>query len=227
MFVLVLELFKLLWPLPPEGKGKPDGVGGGKPKPESIIGTELDDTLDFTGEKDALQIDALSGDDVVTGGNKNDIILGGDGNDTLGGGLKNGKDDLYGGAGNDTLVIDADDTVIDGGSGQNTVIVSDAETRGVTLDLATSQIKTAIGGVGDDLFDATGDTQGVVIDGGEGRDVLLGSGVDAIDGGVGNDFLMGNAGNDALEGTDIDVSTLFWTVFQATFEIVSKSSGDK
>ena len=24
-----------------------------------------------------------------------------------------------------------------------------------------------------------------------------------------------------------DVSTLFWTVFQATFEIVSKSSGDK
>ncbi len=65
---------------------------------------------------------ASSGNDVITGGGGADYLWGGSGADTLTGG---GSDSLYGGAGDDTMVLDlteaAGATLIDGGTGQNTL----------------------------------------------------------------------------------------------------------
>ncbi len=58
-------------------------------------------------------------EDVLIGNGGNDILRGGDGNDALHGG--NGADQLYGNAGNDIMVVDANDTIIDGGSGHDTI----------------------------------------------------------------------------------------------------------
>ena len=55
----------------------------------------------------------------MAGGNGDDTLIGGAGNDTLSGNA--GADTLIGGAGDDTLFIDADDVVIDGGDGFDTV----------------------------------------------------------------------------------------------------------
>ena len=68
--------------------------------------------------------------DTLAGGAGGDTLSGLGGNDTLDGGA--GADTLYGGKGDDTLVYDANDVLADGGTGVDTLTVTDA-----TLDLAT------------------------------------------------------------------------------------------
>lgn len=132
----------------------------------------------------------------VTGGAGNDIIEGGGGNDDLSGGT--GSDTLKGGAGSDVLRIDSADTLIDGGDGNDLIIVEG--TGGVRLDLGASHIEMAMGGGGDDAFSTSG-SGAVTINAGLGNDTLTGgTGADTLLGGDGNDIADGGAGTDHLDG---------------------------
>lgn len=145
------------------------------------------------------------------GGTGNDTLIGDDGDNWLAG--LGGSDVLIGGAGDDILIIDADDLQanIDGGTGFDTAIIVD--TRGVTLNLAATNIETVFGGDGHDVLIGGGATN-VFIDGGAGNDVILGGladdalsggeGDDFIDGGDGDDLIRGHAGNDWLYGGNGD-----------------------
>jgi len=127
-------------------------------------------------------LDALDGNDVITGGAKADTISGGAGDDTISG--ENARDIIYGGAGNDTLdggsaqdkiYGGADDDTIHGDGGKDT-LYGDAGND------------TIYGGVDDDS-----------IKGGEGDDKLYGqSGADTISGDDGDDTLYGGKGDDIL-----------------------------
>jgi hypothetical protein len=88
-------------------------------------------------------IEGGTGNDVLTGTTGNDRLYGHAGTDTLSGG--NGDDFLRGGAGadtlrgeagNDTLVYDAADTLIDGGTGSDTLFVDTG--TGPVLNLGTA-----------------------------------------------------------------------------------------
>lgn len=78
----------------------------------AIVGTEGDDVLE-----------GGSGNDILCGLGGDDVLIGGSGDDVLVGGA--GSDQLDGGSGNDTLYTDADDSVVDGGSGANQTIPSE------------------------------------------------------------------------------------------------------
>nr|WP_222528509.1 calcium-binding protein [Azospirillum sp. 412522] len=120
------------------------------------------------------------------------LITGGAGNDTLTGG--GGPDTLMGGDGDDLFYIDDTGATIDGGAGFDTAIVRyDA---GVPLDLAASGIERAYGGSGNDMLVGTGSVVGLLIDGGDGDDTLVG--------GAFNDTLIGGSGGDSLVGGDGD-----------------------
>ncbi|MGW8169788.1 MAG: calcium-binding protein [Sulfurovaceae bacterium] len=77
-------------------------------------------------------INGDSGNDILDGGAGNDTISGGDGNDILNGG--DGIDLLFGDASDDQIVYDASDSIIDGGTGIDTLYIAGS---GVTLDLTT------------------------------------------------------------------------------------------
>ncbi len=119
------------------------------------------------------------------GGAGNDVLVGGDGNDTLIGGA--GADAITGGAGNDSIIVDSTDDMafIDGGTGDDTLVVAGA--GGVSIDLGTAHIETAVGGVGNDVFLNSG-TAEKNVDGGAGDDLIhSGQGADTLKGGTGND----------------------------------------
>jgi Ca2+-binding RTX toxin-like protein len=69
----------------------------------------------------AAWIDSIVGSAVPEGGA--DLLQGGNGNDWLYGGP--GSDSLYGDAGDDTLLFDPTDAVVDGGSGNDTLCITD------------------------------------------------------------------------------------------------------
>ncbi|NTW83153.1 MAG: calcium-binding protein, partial [Chlorobiaceae bacterium] len=75
-----------------------------------LIGTSGNDTLGGT-----------SGGDYIAGLAGNDILNGGPGNDVLDGGA--GNDSLYGGEGNDSIGWDPNDSVVQGGTGIDTLLV--------------------------------------------------------------------------------------------------------
>lgn len=139
------------------------------------------------------------------GGSGNDTLIGDAGNNWLAGGL--GADSFSAGAGDDVLLIDANDTGIDGGDGNDLAqVVGDA---GITLNLAQSHIEGVQGGRGDDFIYGGGNSS-VFVRGGDGDDVLIGgaandvlngeNGSDLVDGGAGNDILRGGRGEDRLAG---------------------------
>uniref|UniRef100_UPI000D6909FC beta strand repeat-containing protein n=1 Tax=Acinetobacter baumannii TaxID=470 RepID=UPI000D6909FC len=145
----------------------------------------LTDTASYTGLLDVGLVSVApggmgtTGNDTVNGtsGNDNlygfagdDILRGGDGNDLLRGGT--GADQLYGEDGDDLLIYDAADTVIDGGMGNDTLLITTAtasilgyttavhdietiqlgsETEAVTLTLGADGAATASGS-GSQLF---------------------------------------------------------------------------
>jgi Ca2+-binding RTX toxin-like protein len=153
----------------------PDGYAG-------VIGSDLDDTITYSG----------AGDVLLSGGGGDDVLIGGAGDDWLAGGA--GADTLIGGAGDDVIFADAADT-IDGGEGFDVVIFSG--TAGAHLDLGAAGVEVAIGSQGDDTLIA-GDG-GAVLIGGGGADTLIGGAgddlivadhLDSIQGGRGHDTLI-------------------------------------
>ncbi|EPF17267.1 beta strand repeat-containing protein [Microcystis aeruginosa] len=159
------------------------------------------------------------GNDVLTGGSGNDDLYGQVGNDNLSGG--SGNDNLYGGVGNDTLnggtgndnfgtwwdgreYIEQDQYI--GGIGTDRLTFGSGD-LGISLtytDINAGTFSTGgtikeveeldfQGGIGNDNINASATTY-VILQGGEGNDVLTG--------GSGNDDLYGQVGNDTLQGTN-------------------------
>lgn len=131
-----------------------------------------------------------SGDDTLTGNAQNNVVAGGEGSDTL-----------RTGAGDDVLVIDSYDRSenIDGGEGFD-IAVAISGPRGISLNLSKANIEVAIGGDGNDTFEATRQNP-VAIFGEKGNDSILGgSGDDNLNGGEGNDYINGGNGDDAIAG---------------------------
>ncbi|MDP1751051.1 MAG: Calx-beta domain-containing protein, partial [Reyranella sp.] len=171
------------------------------PGPTTLMGTPGDDNLNG-GPGDDIII-GLAGSDILGGGAGNDSLDGGPGTDLLIGGA--GADTFIGGDGDDYLLIDSEDTAIDGGAGFDSAFVLTGDP--VTLDMGAASIEWALGDAGADTFNAATQTGGVYIYGMEGDDTLTGSAFgDYLDGGNGNDTLAGGGGDDLLVGnggTDI------------------------
>lgn len=127
------------------------------------------------------------------GGAGDDTLVGGAGSDELAGGL--GADVLLGGDGDDILILDAQDAIVNGGSGRDAVFIEGAV--GVSLDLTSSSVEVATGGAGDDSFTGGGAVD-LHIEGGGGNDTIAsGGGNDILVGGAGDDTLVGGTGLDA------------------------------
>ncbi|MCB1490236.1 MAG: M10 family metallopeptidase C-terminal domain-containing protein [Rhodobiaceae bacterium] len=164
---------------------------------EIATGNAGDDTFDGTGATVALTLRGLSGNDVLTGGSEDDNIFGGA-----------GADQLFGGDGLDRLRIDENDTVIDGGAGdEDRVIALQLATAltGVTVDMAASNVEVAYGAMHDDTFDGSGSVVALSLYGGNGQDVLIGGSANDHLFGDNNDtaqgdILNGGQGNDHLRG---------------------------
>jgi len=139
--------------------------------PETITGTVGADTL--IGGSDHDQISGLGA---------NDSLSGNAGNDTLDGGT--GADKLSGGANDDTLVWDPTDTLVDGGDGNDTLLVqSDLDLTGVTavkniehVDLATDGNANTVTLTAADVLAITDAGATLTIDGGSNDTANIGSG---------------------------------------------------
>ncbi len=200
--------------LPGVATSGPDG-------PVDFIGTADNDT--YYGTEFGELIEGRGGNDYLSAGDGDDTVLGGLGNDTLIGGL--GADSLSGEGGDDSITAELGDFVVDGGTGQDTLSMSDYNITGsITADMGTGVIDVngtlyyATGFEGLDLFldgstttlDLTA-TEGdndilyfsgdSTVNGLGGSDTILsGSGADSLIGGSGDDSLDSWYGNDTLEG---------------------------
>ena len=196
-----------------------------------FVGSAEDDVFiadDFDGPVTLLGMD---GDDQLIGGDDNDIIVGGNGNDALSGGA--GDDQVDGGSGDDSLSGGNGDNTLVGGEGVDQLA---AWLSGV-FELTSSQLKplgettgpsdsmpnedielaTLRTSSGFNAIDASEFPGSVTMNGGSGRDILIGTvqddvlsgggGDDGLDGLGGNDLLNGGSGNDTIFG-DIGEDTL-------------------
>ncbi|MFN3857338.1 MAG: hypothetical protein ACK4RV_06260 [Caulobacter sp.] len=139
---------------------------------------------------------ALSGADLLDGGDGDDVLRAASGDDTLIGGA--GNDILDGGDGIDT----ADYAGATGAVFVNLANPNAQNTGGAGIDTLIS-VENLIGSAfGDQLIGSDGAN---AIDGGDGDDILIGQGGDDhLVGGQGHDFLRGRDGDDLLEAGDGD-----------------------
>lgn len=201
---------------------------------DTLNGGADNDTL-FGGANDDLLIgdtgsDYLAGDqnrDTLEGGDNDDTLLGGEGYDLLVGG--SGNDSLNGQGGRDTLEGGDGNDILRGGNGDDTLVGGAGSDR--LLELNNSNFKLTntqliargtdvfsefelarlVGGVGNNLIDASEATElRTTLEGGSGNDTLIGgSQADFLIGGVGADITTGGAGEDRFvfnsknHGTDI------------------------
>ncbi|MEJ5129023.1 putative Ig domain-containing protein [Comamonas sp. MYb21] len=108
---------------------------------DKLFGQGGSDTLhagsgnDWLAGEDELAVDAtsaLTGDDILYGGDGNDTVIGGNGNDQLFG--DEGDDWLYGGAGNDALDGGSGLNSLEGGAGNDTYTSASATGTDVIVD---------------------------------------------------------------------------------------------
>ena len=133
----------------------------------------------------------------LSAGNTIENVIGGALNDTITGNSLNNT--LSGGAGNDTYNFDADlslgsDTIVETGTGIDTVDFSQTTTRGVTIDLSKNTAQVVNAGLTLNLSSSSM-IENVV--GSEQNDTITGNSLqNVITGGGGNDILTGGGGND-------------------------------
>ncbi|MEJ1998774.1 MAG: Hint domain-containing protein [Maritimibacter sp.] len=184
----------------------------------------IDDVQNWYGSYDDWLF-GEAGDDTIRGGGGDDTIDGGDGQDFIFGEL--GDDTLVGGADQDIFFFENDwgtDTVM-GGSTVTTgtdfdtlnfstvftpinVTFTGAEAGTVTEGANTvtfEDIEGIVGGSADDTIDASADTYGVLLRGGDGADTITGgSGSDTLIGETGDDIITTGAGYDRIVFSDND-----------------------
>ena len=139
-----------------------------------------------------------AGNDTLTGTSGDNIIHGGDGNDHINSGA--GVDSVYGDAGDDWLDGSYGwDTVIDGGTGNDTVdyswIVAGFDSDNIVIDLS---------GTGWTSLSGTETLVSIEnVEGTQSAETIIGtSGDNKLDGNGGDDHLNGGAGNDTINGGD-------------------------
>jgi len=166
------------------------------------------ENVDASGATAAVTLTGSQVSNILTGGAFADTLLGGAGADTLTGGA--GNDSLDGGAdadaqrggdGADRIVYDAADTVIDGGAGQDVLVLK----TGAVVNLANLSTSQVVGGAanvsGFEDVDASAATAGVTVTGSQFNNTIIGGGfADTLSGGAGFDTLTGGAGDDVLDG---------------------------
>ncbi len=189
--------------------------------------------------------------DFVDGNSGADVIFGGAGNDTLLGDL--GVDAVYGGAGDDEIWAGGDEVeageILDGGAGDNTLVVWDAKLQNATLSnlqtmwindyatLTAAQFAQFSSVNGDatiiaasagtyDISEKTVWYGTLNLQGSSGNDYLAGDGEgQTIEGGNGNDALQGNGGADTLLGGDGDDDFLTGFSESPTGEVMNGGAG--
>lgn len=168
---------------------------------DGVDGDSRDNNLSAAGSTKSVQISGGDGQDTITGGQLDDLLTGDQGNDQL-----------FGGGGNDVVFFDAEDTIVDGGTGLDTAIY--VGSSGITFDLQLGSFELAYGGDNsDNLLAAYAETSVGLYGGGgddslvsgDADDVLSGDdGDDTLVAGNGRDYLVGGLGNDTLYGGDDD-----------------------
>jgi Ca2+-binding RTX toxin-like protein len=182
--------------------------------------TDGNDVIRLKSSESIYFIEALGGDDSVTGTNNWDVINGNAGNDTLSG--RGGQDRLYGNEGNDVLLGGRDNDRLTGGIGNNLIDGGDG------YDIAAEGISgsgnftiTNISIIGPGINDTLANIEEVFIGAGDGEETssshildasaftignvfLLadGNSQDTLIGGKGEDTLVGSAGSDSIIGGD-------------------------
>jgi Ca2+-binding RTX toxin-like protein len=163
-------------------------------------------------------VQALGGDDQISGNNLADLLEGNAGNDTLHG--NDGDDLLLGGAGNDDIQGNNGADCIEGGAGDDKIQGgndSDHLHGGAGVD-------TIYGENGDD--DIGGGAGNDVIQGGQGNDTIHGDdGNDTIDAGPGDDQIAGGRGDDTINVADGN-DTIFYTSALDGHDVVQNFDGD-
>jgi hypothetical protein len=160
-----------------------------------------------------VTVDALGGNDSLTGSAFADTLDGGDGADTILGGL--GNDHVFAGAGNDLVDGGVGNNQLFGDAGSDTIsglFGRDLIRGGDDGDLLNggNGFDTLAGDRGDDTINGGNGNDTVFagagrdfVSGDSGNDRLFGeNGYDTIFGGLGNDFLRGGFGEDRLFGGD-------------------------
>jgi Ca2+-binding RTX toxin-like protein len=161
-----------------DGDAGDDIVDGGTGDDIVLGGTGND--LVFGGAGDD-RLEGEEGDDTLSGGSGNDTLVGGDGSDTLDGGA--GADIVNGGRGADSIVFDENDTHIDGGTGFDTLLISndvldfsalsDGTIENIEkLDLNSADAQSISLSL-DDVLDMTDANHVLEITGGEGDEITF------------------------------------------------------
>ena len=184
------------------GTGDAAGIGVDQlSQIENVIAGNFDDVL--TGDTNANRIEAMGGNDSVSGASGNDTLIGLAGNDTLDGGT--GNDSMVGGTGDDTYIVDsAGDKVVENtGEGTDTVQTAlSTYTLGSNVENWMALGTSAASGTGNTLNNVmTGNSGANTIDGGAGNDTLTGGGgIDRFNITAGTDTVtdLGNGGADVL-----------------------------
>ncbi len=155
------------------GQGGSDELSGGSGN-DYLDGGASADVLSGGNGKDVLKGGAFN--DMLDGGTGDDRLDGGTGRDTLDGGA--GNDVLVGGSSNDTLSGDAGDDTLDGGIGRD-VVSGDA---GDDMLIGGNANDTLDGGAGADTVSGGTGSDWIIVNAGEGGDVLFGgAGTDRFD----------------------------------------------
>lgn len=209
----------------------------GSPAPE-IRGGASTDYITLSALSAGQRVFGGAGDDALTGGRGgdrldagtgSDVVQGGAGNDTITFGDFDGTDVAEGGAGVDWLVLDlgarkTGAALLNGMSGFEVLDVTMAGGR-LTLPASMTSIVPTPGQPAFTVVLRTVDgpasildlrtATATVVEGGAGRDRLLGSAFgDTLSGGAGDDLLQGGGGADLLDLTDGGADVLRWASLQ-------------
>ncbi|MBE9225650.1 hypothetical protein IQ264_09475 [Phormidium sp. LEGE 05292] len=158
-------------------------------------------------------LQALAGNDTITGSDQADIVYGNQGDDLLI--LRKGDDTIFGGQGNDTIAGEQGKDFISGDLGND--IIYGGSINNQLLDLADiiyggEGNDTIFGQEGNDFINGNQDND--YVEGGLGDDIIRGGkGGDVLLGNQGSDTLFGDLGQDALNGGIADVGVLDVDVF--------------
>ncbi|MEM0989896.1 MAG: Hint domain-containing protein [Pseudomonadota bacterium] len=167
---------------------------------DTFFGGDGNDSISVAGGDNTLY--GGSGADNITGGLGNDSVYAGDDADTIALTDGFGSDTIYGGeSGNDNDTLDLS------GLGSNVTVTYTGDEQGTFTDgtdtAAFFGIENVILTDQNDFLDATNDTVGIVADGRDGEDTIIGgSGDDVLYGGNNADSIIGGGGNDTLYGGD-------------------------